>query len=171
MEKLHIYNKKDFNLSGYNKTMEFDINYFKPIDGININDIYKYDIAVDEIMHTRGLALMAAVKVYYCGTTSNLIMYDTSFEKLPLGVQEFLMYHEIGHIVNKNLDTLTESEAKNLIIKRALFILPKMEVEADKYAASILGTDKVKQIMLFMIKNTNLPFTSKLELLKRYLKL
>ena len=170
MNVLKIYNKKDISISGYNRLIELNTNYFSEVDASK--NIYKYQITADEFMHSRGFLLAAAVKVYLKnGMICTLVVHDSLFEKLPNNVQYFLMYHEIGHCINGDLDSLTELDSKIFLIKRALGILPKIEINADKYAASIIGANKMKEAIMFMIKKTNIPLTSKFELFKRYIRL
>lgn len=134
--------------------------------------IFIYKSPVDDYMHPMGIVGAAATKIKFKTITGkeivcNTIVHDSAFEKLPKYVQRFLVSHEIGHIVNGDIDNLTEKESTNLIIKRVLGILPTMEICADSYAASIIGTGNAKESLKWLIRNTDLPIISKIELFRR----
>lgn len=170
MKKLNIIgNRKNYNLTGFNVPEVFQVKHFIPVN--NCRDTYKYAIPTDTALHSHGAVLAAASIVTLSnGATCNLIMHDTGFLKLPVYVQKFLNFHEIGHIVHGDL-SMTAEQSKKIILQRSFGILPKIETNADKYAASVLGTMVVKKSLLFLVKHTNLPLISKLEMLRRYWKL
>lgn len=72
------------------------------------------------------------------GDTKNVIVVDDLFYKLTKEAQDFIIYHEIGHIVydHKNpCKSAFEYNTKRAFTKQ----FAKMEIEADNYAASIVG--------------------------------
>lgn len=165
MEKLNIYNKKDFNLNGFN----FSLDLFFDHNLTNIErNIYYHEPASDSYLHSRGMALAAAVALDFNGVIKYAVLHDSAFDKLPDYVKKFFVTHELGHAINGDLDKIDDALAKKLIIQRTLGILPKIEILADRYAASVVGKDIAKKSLMFMIRNTNLPWNSKLELMKRY---
>ena len=165
MKKLNVYNKNDFNLNGF----KFSLDLFFEKNLTNIyGDIYYHEPASDNYLHSRGMILAAAVAMDFNGIRKNVILHDSAFDKVPNYVKKFFVAHEAGHAINGDLDNIDDALAKKLVLQRALGILPKMEIKADRYAASIVGKDIAKKSFMFMIKNTNLPLNSKLELLKRY---
>lgn len=99
-----------------------------------------------------------------------VIMHDEAFELLPKFVQKFLLYHEIGHVVNDDIN-ISEEESKRLIVKRAFGVLPKMEVKADAYAASVVGVDSARKALQFLIDKTDIPMISKIECRRRIRKI
>lgn len=165
MKKINVYNKKDFNLNGFNFSLNlfFEHNLTK-IEG----DVYYHKPASDDYLHSRGIVLAAAVAMDFNGVRKNVVLHDSSFDKVPNYVKKFFVAHEAGHIMNGDLENMTESLSKKLVIQRMLGILPKMEIMADRYASSLVGKEVAKKSLMFMIRNTNLPLTTKLELLKRY---
>ena len=81
------------------------------------------------------------------------------------------MQHEIGHIVNGDLEKVPNAKSAQLIlIGRSFGILPAMEVAADKYAASMVGIKQTRAAMMFLVRRTDLPLISKIEFLRRYIK-
>ena len=164
--ELDFYNKHTITFFNYNK--------LEQVPGYN--EIFYYSSPMDSFMHTNGMVGMAATKVRFLlnsGSfiTCDTILHDAAYDTLPEYVKQFLLAHEIGHIQNGDLKELSEESAKKLFIKRAFGLLPKMEIKADSYAASIVGLDTAKRALKFLFKNTDLPFNSKFELKRRYRKI
>lgn len=167
MKKINVYNKKDFSLNGFN--FSFDMFFESNIRKIEGSEnVYYHEPASDTYLHSRGIVLAAAVAMDFNGIRKHVILHDSAFDKVPNYVKKFFVAHEAGHAINGDLDNIDEDLAKKLILQRAFGILPKMEIEADRYAASIMGKDIAKKSLMFMIRNTNLPWISKLEMIKRY---
>lgn len=68
------------------------------------------------------------------------IVVDDLFYKLSKEAQDFIIYHEIGHIMHEDVNpckTAFEYNIKRMFTKQ----FAKMEMAADNYAASIVGHD------------------------------
>ena len=170
MRKIKVIEKYNYDLTGYGSIEFFDTNNFEMIP--DVNRIYSYNLTSDEFLHTRGAALTAVIKVDLPnGSQCHLVLHDSGFKKLPENVQNFLMLHEVGHALKGHIDDMDAQEAKKIMIKRAFGMIQQMEVEADAYAALVIGVDEAKEAIRFLIKNTNLPFNSKIELKRRYKRL
>lgn len=136
----------------------------------NETNICAYNDTCDDYMKSLNLLFCAVAIVNVNDIIYNVIIGDSNFERLDNKVQSFLFNHELGHIKHNHLDGLTEKDSKRLILKRSLGILPKMEVEADCYAASVIGISNAKYSLKWLFKNKNLPFITRYEALKRYLR-
>lgn len=137
----------------------------------NETNICVYNDTCDDYMKSLNLLFCAVVTVNVDNNTYNVIIGDSNFERLDNKVQSFLLNHEIGHVKHNHLANLSEKDSKRLILKRSLGFLPKMEVEADCYAASVIGLADAKYSLLWMVKNKNLSLITRLEAFKRYLKI
>lgn len=169
MSKIKVYNKKDMILAS--KKINLFSGLFFADKMTEIEDaIYIYNEPSDDFLHSKNIILCGTTVVDFGDFKRNVIVYDSSFYKLPKFVKEAFIQHEVGRIKN-NDHILSEKEANKLIIKRLLGILPKMEINADKYAASVIGVDKVKNALSFMINKTNIPFNVRVEFARRYHKL
>lgn len=165
MSKMKVYNKKDMILVA--NGIGFPGLFFAD-KMIEIEEgIFLYDEPSDNFLHSRNILLSGTCIVSFGDFQRTLIVYDSAFKKLPKFVQDVCIQHEVGRIKN-NDHILSEEEAKKLTIKRIFGMLPKMEINADNYAASVLGTDKVKQALSFMLNKTNIPFATRVELARRY---
>lgn len=136
----------------------------------NETNICVYNDTCDDYMKSLKLLFCAVATVNVNDNIFSVIIGDSNFERLDNRVQSFLFNHEIGHIKLNHLNNLVEQDSKRLAIIRSLGILPKMELEADCYAASVVGISDAKYSLLWLVKNKNLPFMSRLEALKRYIK-
>lgn len=165
MKKIKVCNKKEFSFDGW-KFNSFNLFYEHHLVKIAGN-VYYNEPTSDDYMHSRGIVLAAAVALNFNGVKKYAVLHDSYFDNLPEYVKRFFIAHEVGHAANGDLE-ITESESIKNVIKRVIGILPKMEVEADRYAASIIGKDVVKKAIKFMVMKTNLPLNSKIELVKRY---
>ena len=146
---------------------------FEPEHLVHIGEnIYGYTNLekASEYLHAKGICLAAVVSAKTMfGETLQIVMCNNIAFELPEYVQEFLIQHEIGHAVNGDLN-MTPLESCKLMIKRTLGFLPEMELKADAYAAKVNGIESTKNAIKFLILDTNLPFISKLELIRRYKK-
>lgn len=69
------------------------------------------------------------------------ILVDDSFMELPDLMKEFVIYHELGHIVNGHFDRdIRKTKWQN--IKRLFGFKSVLETEADSYAFSKMGCGK-----------------------------
>lgn len=92
------------------------------------------------------------------------IAYDQKFVELSPSSQKFLLFHEIGHILNEDFEKKNETIIdKNTL--RSFGISNKMEFNADKFAVKRVGK-KAALKCLFEMKKKNL-FVSSLELIQR----
>ena len=89
------------------------------------------------------------------------IITDEFFDILPDMVKRFTLYHELGHIFNDHEYT------KKDMVKREFGMLLQHEKEADKFAAETIGYKNAMKSLYWLIRNTDLPFISKLEMMKR----
>lgn len=165
--KINVINKKEMKISFINAPQLF---YSDKLVQVN-DDVYLYTEPMDEYLHNRGIVLCAAVKINFGDAIYDVIVFDSALLKLPPYVQDMFIGHEVGHFVNNDISDLSEADARKLIIKRTFGIIPTMEFNADKYAASLIGVSSAKSALMFMVKNTNLPLNSKIELLRRYCKI
>lgn len=130
------------------------------------NQVYMYDKRDSAYVHSCGIVLALCTTIAFGNDKScKTIICDDGFDKLPKFVQRFLVLHEIGHCVNGD-DKLSANERKKIIVQRSFGNLPEIEVNADKYAYSIMG-EKAKKALLFLLKKTDLSLISKLEIRKR----
>ena len=133
------------------------------------HEVYMYKERNDAFVHTCGCAVAMAYNLNIDGKTYKTIMCDSSFDKLPKYVQKFIILHELGHHVNGDGE-LPEKERLHALAVRSLSILPEIEVNADKYAYSIMGS-KAKSALKFLLCRTNIKLAGKLELMKRIIKI
>lgn len=124
----------------------------------------------DEFLHSQSIIYSGVTKVQFGNVIVNMIVVDSNFLKLEQNIQDFFIYHEIGHIKYGH-NNISINEAKRIIIKRCLGFLPKMEVQADCYAASVVGKSTAKLALRAMITDKQLPFMSRFEIVKRFIKI
>lgn len=82
------------------------------------------------------------------------IVHDTYFTEIPEMVKKFLIAHEIGHIVNGDLER-GEKEIKKFNNERYSKKGSELEFKADEYAAKIIGHKNVLKCLKFLKKNTS----------------
>ena len=175
-EKVKVYEKKSIIQQikeGY-KNANVQL-IFEPEHLVYIDDnIYGYTNIekASEYLHGKGIFLAAVVTAQTLfGNNYHVVLCDEATFELPKFVQEFLIQHEVGHAVNGDLEQVkTSIKSYELILKRALGFLPEMEIKADAFAVKINGIEDTKKAIKFLIHETNLPFNSKLELVRRYKK-
>lgn len=78
-----------------------------------------------------------------------------------------MILHEIGHTKDCNQFDADKEEAEWIMIKRSLEFLPKSEIAADSYAASLIGIDNAIKSLVWLVRNTDLSTISKIEMLRR----
>lgn len=89
---------------------------------------------VDEL-RKRGLLFIAAINAE--GKENEyIILVDQYLYLLPKQAQLFFLLHELGHIVNGDLDISKKGELKKHNLKRILFKKSDIEFKADEYAMS-----------------------------------
>lgn len=98
---------------------------------------------------------------------TGLIIKDQFFDKVPEFVQRFILYHEIGHFKNGDVNI---DNKKNLKIKNALRsfgISNDMEFNADAFAAKHLGKQTCVNALVWLMHETDLGLISKIEMKQR----
>ena len=100
---------------------------------------------------------------------AGLILYDSHFLNFEDNVQDFFIEHEVGHIKHGDLNGLEREDAYKLLLKRCCGIIPKLELKADVYAASVVGRNVAKKALLQMAKCKFLPLITKRELFLRWI--
>lgn len=166
-KKINVVNKEEMKISLINIPPLF---YADKLVDLG-NNVYFYNEPLDEYLHNSGMILCAAIKVTFTDGVRNVIIHDSALSKLPKAVQETFINHEVGHFMNGDLENVTAADSMKMIIKRVFGLTPQMEYNADAYAASVVGVSKVKSTFAFMINRTNIPFNTKIELIKRYHKI
>lgn len=95
---------------------------------------------------------------------TDCIYVDDFYFMFPDYVQEFILYHELGHIVNKHTDSVLDIRIHNL---RRLFRVDELEIEADAYAVKYLGKEKSLKALMYLHNRIHLPMLSRREIKKR----
>lgn len=144
---------------------EFDSNKCFYIKGEEENRICIYDDPCDEFLHSQGIIYCGVTKVQFGDSIFNVIVADSNFLELDENARSFFINHEIGHV------KYNHNYTRHLYILRALGFLPKIEVQADCYAAAVIGKDAAKTALRSMIVNKKLPLASRLEMVKRYFRI
>lgn len=99
-------------------------------------------------------------------TQAWVLVTDDLYEDLSTNTQDFIVQHEIGHLVNK--DTMDVSSIIKVFINRFLKKeYREMEYNADLYAAKMIGYENAKAALKELFNNKNSKALSKLELLGR----
>lgn len=107
-----------------------------------------------EYLHKQGYAF-AAVAFFTSFDYDTLIVVDNYFEIIPEYIQNFYIQHEIGHIMNGDLDKSIEELAK-INKERQKGIIPQMELDADYYAAQQVGFEDAINALQYIIDNTDI---------------
>lgn len=138
---------------------------FEPIKTLAVEGKEIPVVKHSDYLHCQGMAL-AATAVFEGFENPILIVVDNYFDMLPLTAQDFFIQHEIGHIVNGDMN-----QSKEVLDKwtedRKKCIIPECEFYADYYAANQLGFDVAINAMEFMIKNTDMYSGTKSEFRRR----
>lgn len=128
------------------------------------NNICIYDDTCDDYLHSQGIMYSGVTKVKFGSMELNVIVCDSKFLELDQNTRDFFVYHEVGHV------KYDHKYSKLVNIARALGFLPKMEVQADCYAAAMIGKDAAKSALKSLVGNKRLPLITRIEALKRYFK-
>lgn len=83
-------------------------------------------------MQSIGGVVASAVRYGF----GKVVLIDDTFDELPENTREFVLLHEVCHLLNGHDEDLIE----RIKCIRKGEVYPN-EIEADKYAADILGTD------------------------------
>lgn len=92
-----------------------------------------------------------------------VIFTERSFHRLSSKTQKFIVCHEVGHIVNKNKGVPIIGELIRLAV--SLYNVDSRELEADMYAANLLGVNSA--IIALMELRDNLSGLAKIEISRR----
>lgn len=109
----------------------------------------------------------------YCMTCKDIlnpymfyIVVDKHFYKLSTIAKKFIIWHEVGHIMNNDLNTDTSKVLRSNIL-RTFGVSNKMEFNADWYATIHAGLNKKQAAKCLLEMKLKSPLTSGLELLQR----
>ena len=144
--KLHLYTPDDYKVLGYYNN--------RPIALLKEPD----DIRV----HGFGSVMCIAVK----NIGGYLILRDSYLDGIPDYVKQFSINHEIGHILNGDLDhydtvkTVTYNGVR--VVKDLSF-----EYKADIYAASVIGADYAISALTYIRRSLPFGLASKKQLNQR----
>lgn len=95
----------------------------------------------DEFLHANNILYGGIAHDLVWGFT--YILVDSFTLSLPIEVLQFIIWHEMGHIMNENpMESMFSLEGRTL----------DREYKADEYAADILGKEKVIGIMKMLMK-------------------
>lgn len=166
---IKIKNRKEIN---FNKPLYFQTSEFRYFKGHEDEKIFIYDKPDTSSVRSRGCALSMITSIQLGFESAYLVVVDEEFMKLPEEARNFFLWHEYGHFYNGHFNQIISSkDTARLIIKRSLGLLPKMEVEADLYAASVVGPSAAINSLLYLVKNSNAPLMSKIEMIRRAFKI
>lgn len=114
--------------------------------GTNITNIVKYvclssgkEIAVlhdTNLVYAHGMLCACTMKNRF---GYDIIVVDGVFMTFNENVQNALIHHELAHIEMKHSENI--NKVKYMLTN--LFTVPKIEYEADEYAAKIVGLDNM----------------------------
>lgn len=128
---------------------------FYPKDCITVLKYNEYEIPV--VLKSRFL--MSCGFMFSCATrladSSTIIVVDKYFMELPEECKDFLLFHELGHIINGDTN-LTETEAVKEFNNRTQGILSEREIKADKFASERITYKKAKKVLKYLVKNYSL---------------
>lgn len=93
--------------------------------------------------------LLANLFIFCCTVLASNAYYlviDKHFYQLSPETQDFILYHEMGHIINKDLEkeekcTLLKSLGR-LLLSIFFTKIKQEEIQADLHAVSVVGIDK-----------------------------
>lgn len=136
----------------------------------NIPDTFRYSEPASGYLHLNNVMFCGCVKIeFFDGHRANVILTDDQFDLLPDFVQEFLLKHEEGHCVHKDLDKMLNDQKKASLsnLLRSIGKTNAMELAADKYAADYMGSQKAIKVLKWLKNNTDIPFLTKMEVNSR----
>lgn len=138
------------------------LSYILPEQTIDFgNNIILYKGTMNGI-HTDGVIFAGMCRLI---DGRGMIMVDRFFDLLPKNVKKFMLYHEIGHCVNG--DGVDMKHGKRELFLRDIGKIPESERKADEYAVSVIGADIAINSLAFLMKCTDLPIITKIEMGKR----
>ena len=146
----------------------------KVIGTYNGKDIIFMKNEKSEMMISMGMAICCVAPFMFNDEKKYIILHDNTFDKLPKKVQDMFVQHEIGHVMNGDLENITVLKSLGMILLRTIGIIPKMEIDADEYAAKQLGFDLAVKTLIYSSKHAgSLSAMGKLEMKRRanYLKI
>lgn len=116
-----------------------------PVDELTKTTKYGYPIIHNnELLRNKNCLIAGMVPFYNIDIFGNkvgepiyAIVVDDLFYKLSNVSQEFIIYHEIGHVVHNHMDGLDEKDYMSK--RRNTTKYASMEIEADNYAAKHVG--------------------------------
>ena len=118
-------------------TYEDYLNFIKENNILRRFQVYGFDIVIKRdksVLDKYGFKVTAIYK----STIDNqyLIFVDDKFEKLSKSTQDFFILHEIGHLINGDLNSnINYIQHIWLLLKRYFsFKVSRIELEADNYA-------------------------------------
>ena len=149
---------------------------------VNPNEVFTYNIVgplLDRPDVTIGIATVPKVlhskcavgaAVTYVGPGRAVILCDDIHDEAPDNVKGFLELHEIGHVVNGDLERLASQKSQGII--NLTRFLPwsetkKAEYRADAYAVSKIGKKEVLYGLEYLYRMVEFPLLTKLELRSR----
>lgn len=121
---------------------------------------YGVPVYLDQTM-VRGLGFMYAAAIKpneqtseFLGSDRSFVMVDEWFLKLSPETQEALLYHEMGHINLGHMEISLNTNALEREIKSLEGDIDYREMEADDYAASVVGRRRMIDALEEMDRNT-----------------
>lgn len=78
-----------------------------------------------------------------------IILTDDEFETLPKDLRKFILYHELGHQINGDLNRPVE-ELQKVMRNRNRRKVSEMELKADEYALSKTDLETALRVMDFL---------------------
>ena len=113
--------------------------------GVYHNDIW---------LHRQGMILSEASKLLTSeGELVTVIIVDDYFMSAPQYVQDVLVFHELGHIENGDLDNISPTNTLKRWLLMNVGIVQKIELEADKFAAKRVGKEETLKALSWMYEN------------------
>lgn len=138
----------------------------------------KFGIAVyhdEQIIRAKKFLFASVIQptefaVKLLGSEDAFVVVDDRFLMLSPESQEAMIYHEIGHVQMGHMPTFTEAgNAEERLAMSRKGVIDYREIEADDYAASIVGNKAVLNALLEM--DTMLPTDEFWLRIKRFKKL
>lgn len=159
MKKLNLrLSVKEAFIAGYN--IKAGLNFIKESDILFELEGYKV-IKNNNIVHSISSVIACTGFLNILGEKVDCVFVDDNYNKIPDYARNFFLYHEIGHIKNNHCNTI--KKANKYALSR-IFKLKEEEIEADKYAMSVVGKEDSIKTFDFLINNTTLGFITKREL-------
>lgn len=117
----------------------------------------------DIIVKASGARVAYTAKTIYGET---IILTDNDFDTYPKDVRKFILYHEIGHQINGDLDRPVE-ELQKVLRNRNRRKVSEMELKADEYALSKTDLETALKVMDHLIDLTKRLGLSSVEIKQR----